>query len=242
MSSELQKELSKVTETFEYEVGNLKYKLHRLKVILKLLENDTTLTICSINDKMINKLIDEYNKTNMNSLTKSIKWSSNPDIKAIKLFENVFNKSENESHPNTIVEKTIKFHFEKLKGLIDSIDSENLEKSNTSSLAVHKLKPPELNLNLINDTYVQRITSYIDSMCTVVFTRNQGINETTDDNARESSCYENQVLKDAKNILIPFLKYKSTITPVKTGGRKNKTVARKIMRRRSCRKKQKLVV
>jgi hypothetical protein len=247
------KDLSKVTETFNHAFNDLNYKLERLKVILTLLENDQNLMQCILDKNTINDLIKKYNES-MQSGTKSIKLYEQ-DSNARDFFKIAFKESSNEGYPNTIVEKTIKFHFEKLKGLINSIDTENLEESKKLGLRdVQKLiRPPELNLNSIDDKYVQRITSCINSMCTVVFMRNQSINETPVDYASESRCDTNKVLKDAKTILIPFLKYKSMTNANaaavkkggrknKTGGRKNKTVARKIMRRRSCRKNQKLVV
>lgn len=58
----LSEDLSVVTETFNHAFEFVRYKLERLKVILKLLNKGPTLAQCVLDKNTIDQLIDEYNK------------------------------------------------------------------------------------------------------------------------------------------------------------------------------------
>ena len=134
--------------------------------------------------------------------------------------------------------------------LITSMDNTRLIEFKNANLPPPPrplIPPPELppDFELIDDNYVNKISSYIDDGCRRDFMQIHS-NKEYDDSKPASLCNDpetNQVLKNAMTILIPFLKYKSmTNSVVKTGGKKHKSATRKMRCRRSYRKKRKLLV
>ena len=212
----------RVTETFDHALKDLDYKLERLKVILKLLDKDPTLAQCVLDQNTINQLIVNYNKSTQSGVDTINPYNST--ITAREFFKNALKESVNEGSPNRIVEKTIKYHFDKLKEFAKSNNPKSNNPKSNNPKSNNPKDLPELNIASPN---IENITQYVNSAC------NKDCN-------KEDT---NQVLKNAMTILIPFLKYKiSTNKTVKTGGRKHKTATRKMRCRRSYRKKRKLLV
>ena len=145
MRFKLKTKLSVVTETFNHAFNDLKYKLERLKVILKLLNNDPNLMQCKLDKNTINELIQKYNASTQSGVDNNNLYVQ--DSSARIFFTNALKESVNEGYPNAIVEKTIESHFDKLKEFAKSNILKDL---------------PELNIASPN---IENITQYVNSAC-----------------------------------------------------------------------------